>query len=214
MSGGRLILVRHGESQYNLENRFTGWADPPLTERGILEAQEAGARLRGVALNLAFCSTLLRSLESARLVLTTAGTGEIPLVIAAELKERHYGALEGLNKDEAIARFGREQVLLWRRSYDAVPPGGESMAHASARILPYFRTRILPEAYERSVLICAHGNTLRSLARELLTMDEATFRTFDIPTGSILTFELTAGSAPALVSQHLAPGTSPGGSLL
>lgn len=211
---GRLVLVRHGESQFNLANRFTGWTDVPLTDRGRREATEAGAALRDMAFDRAFCSGLIRSIESAHLLLAAAEQPDVPLVQAVELNERRYGDLEGLGKDEAIARFGEAQVHLWRRSYLAAPPGGESLADATARILPFVRARILPPAGTGNVLVLAHGNTLRAIVRELRRLTDEELMRFDIPTGTILIFRIAAGAAPELVSERVPQDPDPRGSLL
>lgn len=179
-----LILLRHGQSQWNLENRFTGWIDVPLSERGIAEARAAGEKLRGRRIDRLFTSVLRRAIETADLALETAGIHDVPTVRDAALNERMYGDLQGMNKDEARSRFGAEQVKRWRRSYDVRPPGGESLADTAARVLPYWTSRILPElAAGRSVLVAAHGNSLRALAMHLDHLTEAQVLELEIPTG-------------------------------
>lgn len=211
---GLLFLIRHGESQYNLENRFTGGEDPPLTERGRFEMTAAGDQIRGTALDLAFCSAMSRSLMSVQILLDAAHQPQIPVVVAKDLNERNYGSLQGMNKDEAVRRYGEEQVRQWRRSYRAVPPGGESLEHASERILPFFRQRILLEAEQWNVLVCAHGNTLRAIVRDLECLQEEVLMTLDIPTASILLYRIERDGEANLVSKRIPVENDPGGSLL
>jgi 2,3-bisphosphoglycerate-dependent phosphoglycerate mutase len=163
-----LILLRHGQSQWNLENRFTGWVDVPLSALGEREAREAGRKLRGRRIDKVFTSVLARAIETARLALEEAGISTVPIERDAALNERMYGDLQGKNKDEARAEFGEEQVKIWRRSYDVRPPGGESLADTAARVLPYWTASILPDLQAgRNVLVAAHGNSLRALAMHL-----------------------------------------------
>jgi 2,3-bisphosphoglycerate-dependent phosphoglycerate mutase len=186
-----LILLRHGQSQWNLENRFTGWVDVPLSPRGEEEARAAGEKLRGRRIDLVFTSVLKRAIDTATLALQTAGIGPVPVVRDAALNERMYGDLQGLDKGEAARRFGPEQVKLWRRSYDVQPPGGESLADTAARVLPYWRDRILPELRAgKNVLIGAHGNSLRALVMHLDNLTREQVLELEIPTGVPLLYEM------------------------
>jgi 2,3-bisphosphoglycerate-dependent phosphoglycerate mutase len=188
-----LILLRHGQSQWNLENRFTGWVDVPLSPKGEEEARQAGDKLRGRRIDRLFTSVLVRAIETARLALERAGIADPPTERNAALNERMYGSLQGLNKAEAAEKWGAEQIKQWRRSYDVRPPGGESLADTAARVLPYWEARILPELTTgRNVLIVAHGNSLRALVMHLdgLTRDEVL--ALEIPTGSPLLYTLAA----------------------
>src|SRR6185436_981366 len=163
-----LILLRHGQSQWNLENRFTGWVDVPLSPRGEAEARAAGEKLRGRRIDEMFTSVLKRAIDTATLALEAGGIGPLPTVRDAALNERMYGDLQGLDKAEAARRFGADQVKLWRRSYDVQPPGGESLADTAARVIPFWRDRILPELRAgKNVLVVAHGNSLRALVMHL-----------------------------------------------
>ena len=165
-----LVLVRHGESQWNLENRFTGWVDVPLSEKGLREAQAAGVRLNNenIHFDAAFTSELQRAQNTLKLILGEIGQSAIPIEMSQALNERHYGDLQGLDKAETAKKFGDEQVKIWRRSYDIAPPGGESLKDTAARTLPYFESKILPELKKgRNVIIAAHGNSLRSIVMHL-----------------------------------------------
>ena len=165
---GQLILVRHGQSQWNLENRFTGWVDVPLTPQGEREAVEAGKLLRDIEFDVAFVSVLIRAKETLRLLLEHAGQPNVPTLEDQAINERMYGDLQGLNKAETAQKFGDEQVRLWRRSYDVAPPGGESLKDTAARTLPYFNDVILPDVKAgKNVLVSAHGNSLRAIIMEL-----------------------------------------------
>lgn len=186
-----LVLLRHGQSQWNLENRFTGWVDVPLSEKGEAEARAAGAKLRGFRFGVVFTSVLTRAIETARLALETANHPEVRTVRDAALNERMYGDLQGLNKAEAAQRWGDEQIRQWRRSYDVRPPGGESLADTAARVIPYWEQVILPELRAgHDVLVAAHGNSLRALVMHLdgLTRDEVL--ALEIPTGAPLCYAI------------------------
>jgi 2,3-bisphosphoglycerate-dependent phosphoglycerate mutase len=172
-----LVLIRHGESTWNLENRFTGWVDVPLSENGRTEAAKAAALLEGRRFDVLFTSTLRRAIETADILLAELGQDEIETVRAWEINERFYGRLTGKNKAETAAEFGDEQVHVWRRSYDTPPPGGESLADTAARAVPYFETAILPRvAAGADVLVSAHGNSLRAIVMRVdgLSPDEVT----------------------------------------
>ena len=188
---GRLVLLRHGESQWNLENRFTGWIDVPLSARGIQEAKNAGEKLRGFHFDRAFTSVLTRANETLRLALETIGQPAIPIEKDKALNERMYGDLQGLNKDETAKKYGDEQVKVWRRSYDVRPPGGESLKDTAERVLPYYEKRIKPHVLKgETVLIAAHGNSLRALVMVLEQLTKEQVLELNIPTGAPLLYEL------------------------
>lgn len=163
-----LVLIRHGQSQWNLENRFTGWTDVPLTEAGRREAERAGELLHDIPVNCAFTSLLQRAQETLAIILDVLHRDDISITKDAALNERDYGDLTGMNKDEAAVRFGAEQVHEWRRSWDIRPPGGESLADTDARTFPFFRDRILPRLTNgEDVFVVAHGNSLRAIVKEI-----------------------------------------------
>lgn len=180
----KLILVRHGQSQWNLENRFTGWVDVDLTELGVQEAIEAGNKIKaaGIHLDIAFCSVLKRAIDTLTICLKAAGQEGIPTTYDKALNERHYGDLQGLNKAETAEKFGEAQVKLWRRSYDVNPPGGESLKDTAARTLPYFEANIIPAvAAGNDVIISAHGNSLRSIVMKLDNLSREEVLELNIP---------------------------------
>jgi 2,3-bisphosphoglycerate-dependent phosphoglycerate mutase len=185
-----LILLRHGQSQWNLENRFTGWVDVPLSPKGEDEARAAGEKLRGRHIEKLYTSVLRRAVDTATLALEAAGTTVPVTERDAALNERMYGDLQGLNKAEAAKRFGDAQIKLWRRSYDVRPPGGESLADTAARVLPYWESHILPDLKAgRDVLVVAHGNSLRALVMHLDGLSHAEVLELEIPTGAPLLYE-------------------------
>ena len=187
----RLVLLRHGESQWNLENRFTGWVDVPLSPKGKEEAKTAGEKLRGYRLDRAFSSVLTRANETLRIVLEALGQTGIPIEKDKALNERMYGELQGLNKAETAKKFGEEQVKIWRRSFDVRPPGGESLKDTAERVLPYYEARIKPWlAKGETILIAAHGNSLRALVMQLDQMTREQVLELNIPTGAPLCYEL------------------------
>lgn len=187
----RLILLRHGESQWNLENRFTGWVDVPLSPRGIQEAKDAGEKLRSFRFDRAFTSVLARANETLRLVLDSIGQTGIPIEKDKALNERMYGELQGLNKDETVKKYGEAQVKIWRRSYDVRPPGGESLKDTAERVLPYYEQTIKPYALKgETILVAAHGNSLRALIMELEQLSREQVLELNIPTGAPLLYEL------------------------
>jgi len=172
-----LVLVRHGQSDWNLRNLFTGWRDPDLTDIGVSEARKAGRLLREQRFHfdVAYTSCLFRAQRTLSLILDELGQSSIEVVKDKALNERDYGELSGLNKDEARERWGEEQVQIWRRSYDIAPPGGESLKDTGARIVPYYESNILPRIKAgKNVLVAAHGNSLRALIMhiEQMTPDE------------------------------------------
>ena len=185
-----LILLRHGQSQWNLENRFTGWVDVPLSPQGEKEAREAGLKLKSYRIDTAYTSVLRRAIDTLNLALETAGKKGIPIIKDEALNERHYGELQGLNKEETAKKFGDAQVLLWRRSYDVAPPKGESLKDTAARTLPYFRDMILKELKEgKNVLVAAHGNSLRSMVMEIEKLTPEQILKVEIPTGVPIVYE-------------------------
>ena len=191
---GTLILVRHGQSEWNLKNLFTGWKNPDLTPQGIEEAKATGQKLKSANLvpTVYFTSALRRAQHTLDLILDELGITEVTITRSKALNERDYGDLAGLNKDDARAKWGEEQVLVWRRSYDVPPPGGESLKDTAARTLPYYEDVILPFVKEgETVLVAAHGNSLRSMvmAIEGLTPDEILKR--EIGTGEPLVYRIT-----------------------
>lgn len=187
----RLILLRHGESQWNLENRFTGWVDVPLSPRGIQEAKDAGEKLRSFTFDRAFTSVLARANETLRLVLDIIGQTAIPIEKDKALNERMYGELQGLNKDETVKKYGEAQVKIWRRSYDVPPPGGESLKDTAERVLPYYERTIKPYLLKgETILVAAHGNSLRALIMELEQLSREQVLELNIPTGAPLLYEL------------------------
>lgn len=195
-----LVLVRHGQSQWNLENRFTGWIDVPLTQAGRLEAQKAGELIRElkVRFDAAYASVLVRATETLRIILSILQQEEIPVVQDASLNERHYGELQGLNKSEMKKKFGPEQVQLWRRSYDVAPPGGESLKDTAARTIPFFESRILQDVKTgKNVLVSAHGNSLRSIVMHLDHLTKEEVLKLEIPTGVPIRYEISAEGAVA-----------------
>jgi len=170
MSDRLLVLVRHGQSEWNLKNLFTGWKDPDLTEKGVEEAREAGRKLKakGLTFDIAFTSALTRAQHTLDLALAELGQTSLAVIKDQALNERDYGDLSGLNKDDARAKWGADQVHVWRRSYDVAPPGGESLKDTAARVLPYYIHRIQPQAMAgKTVLVSAHGNSLRALIMAL-----------------------------------------------
>jgi 2,3-bisphosphoglycerate-dependent phosphoglycerate mutase len=200
MSERLLVLVRHGESEWNKKNLFTGWRDVGLTEKGIAEARAAGDRLkaRGLRFDVAFTSALVRAQLSLDLMLDALGQKSIPVVKDQALNERDYGDLSGLNKDDARAKWGDEQVRLWRRSYDVAPPGGESLKDTAARVLPYYIGEILPAVLRGdNAIVSAHGNSLRALVMVLEKLSPQAIVAREIATGVPLIYRLDADSTVA-----------------
>jgi 2,3-bisphosphoglycerate-dependent phosphoglycerate mutase len=189
-----LVLVRHGQSTWNLENRFTGETDIPLTALGRDEARLAGAKVKGIAFSHGFTSVLQRAIDTMTLLLETAGQPQLPVTRNRALNERNYGKLQGLNKKEVAKEYGEEQVALWRRSYATRPPDGESLADTAARVIPYYQTAIEPLLKQaQDILVVAHGNSLRSLVQFLEHIGEAAIADFDLPTGIPRQYTLDAG---------------------
>lgn len=192
-----LVLVRHGQSDWNLKDLFTGWKDPDLTKLGIEEARAAGRALKakGFSFDRAYTSNLLRAQNSLTLILAELGQQNVPTVRNEALNERDYGDLSGLNKDEARAKWGKRQVHLWRRSYEVRPPGGESLKDTVARVLPYYCEEILPRVLRgERILVAAHGNSLRALLMVLDRLTPETVPDAEIATGAALVYRLNANS--------------------
>src|SRR6266568_9248485 len=193
MSDRLLVLVRHGQSEWNLKNLFTGWKDPDLTAKGIAEAIDAGRKLKaqGLSFDIAFTSVLLRAQHTLDLLLTELAQTGLPVKKHLALNERDYGDLSGLNKDDARKKWGGEQVHIWRRSYDVPPPGGESLKDTGARVWPYYVTEILPRVMRgEHVLVSAHGNSLRALVMVLDKHTPETIPTLNLETGMPMIYRL------------------------
>jgi 2,3-bisphosphoglycerate-dependent phosphoglycerate mutase len=201
-----LVLLRHGESQWNLENRFTGWVDVDLSPKGEKEANEAGEMMKakGYHFDKLFTSVLKRAIRTAEIATTVSGNLNLPVERDKALNERHYGALQGLNKKETAEKFGDEQVHIWRRSYDVPPPSDvtdlnpegytESLKDTAARTIPYYQNKIEPLVKEgKNILITAHGNSLRSLVMYLDNLTREQVLELNIPTGSPLVYEFEDG---------------------
>jgi 2,3-bisphosphoglycerate-dependent phosphoglycerate mutase len=200
MTDRLLVLVRHGQSDWNLKNLFTGWRDVDLTEKGVAEAREAGRKLKaqGIKFDVAFTSALKRAQRTLDLMLTELGQTTIPVFRDQALNERDYGDLVGLNKDEARKKWGEEQVHVWRRSYDVAPPGGESLRDTAARVLPYYIREILPRVLRGDrVLVSAHGNSLRALVMVLDKHTPETITKLNLDTGVPMIYRLNADSTVA-----------------
>jgi len=190
-----LVLVRHGQSEWNEKNLFTGWKDPGLTAKGAEEAKSAGIQLRteGFQFDVMFTSDLLRAQKTGEIILKELGVTNLPVVKNQALNERDYGDLSGLNKDEAREKWGDEQVHIWRRSFDTPPPGGESLKGTAERVLPYFKKEILPQLLEgKNILIAAHGNSLRSLVMELDQLTKEQVVKLEIATGDPIYYEIAS----------------------
>jgi len=200
MTDRLLVLVRHGQSDWNLKNLFTGWRDVDLTEQGVKEAREAGRKLKaqGLTFDVAYTSALTRAQRTLDLMLEEMGQTKIPVIKDQALNERDYGDLSGLNKDDARKKWGEEQVHIWRRSYDVAPPGGESLKDTLARTLPYYVTEILPRVLRgERVLVAAHGNSLRALVMVLDKHTPDTITKLNLDTGVPMIYRLNADSTVA-----------------
>jgi len=197
---GTLVLVRHGQSEWNLKNLFTGWRDPDLTELGIQEAEIGGQALAdtGVKFDIAFTSELKRAQDTLRIVLGKLGQPDLETIRDVALNERDYGDLAGLNKDDAREKWGEEQVHIWRRSYDIPPPGGESLRDTGARVWPYYMTEILPRVLRgETVLVAAHGNSLRALVMVLDRLSKEEILKLNLATGVPMVYKLKPDSTVA-----------------
>ena len=188
-----LVLVRHGESEWNKLNLFTGWRDPDLSEKGVEEARRAGQLLKaeGYRFDIAFTSALKRAQHTLQLILEELGQQDLTTIADKALNERDYGDLSGLNKDDARKRWGEEQVHIWRRSYDVPPPGGESLKDTAARTIPYYESKIWPEVKAgRNVIVAAHGNSLRSIVMKLDELSPGQVVKLEIATGVPIVYQL------------------------
>lgn len=195
-----LVLCRHGQSEWNLKNLFTGWKDPALTALGIEEAKAAGQRLKakGIGFDIAFTSDLSRAQNTCKLILGELGQPGLETIRDLALNERDYGELSGLNKDDARAKWGEEQVHIWRRSYDIPPPGGESLKDTAARVLPYYIHRILPQVLGgKRTLVAAHGNSLRALIMAMEGLSGEAIIKRELATGVPIVYRLNADSTIA-----------------
>ena len=195
MKSRNLILVRHGQSEWNAKNLFTGWRDPGLTNQGVLEAKNAGKLLleQSIEFDFMYTSMLSRAQKTGDIILEILNHKEIPIIKNEALNERHYGSLAGLNKDDARKKWGEEQVHIWRRSFDMPPPDGESLKDTADRVLPYFETEIMPKVISgSSILIAAHGNSLRALIMKLDSISPEDIVKLEIPTGAPIQYEFTA----------------------
>ncbi|MFP6627225.1 MAG: 2,3-bisphosphoglycerate-dependent phosphoglycerate mutase [Deltaproteobacteria bacterium] len=191
-----LLLIRHGQSQWNLENRFTGWVDVPLTDQGRAEAKEAGRTIAGekIELSKAYTSVLVRAQETLTIILDCLGLADLPVVKDQALNERHYGDLQGLNKAETAEKYGERQVHIWRRSYDVNPPGGESLKDTAARTLPFFTQHIVADLDRgENIIVAAHGNSLRSIVMHLDKLSRDEVLQLNISTGVPILYQLGPG---------------------
>ena len=194
MKSRNLILVRHGQSEWNAKNLFTGWKDPGLTEQGVSEAKNAGKLIleQKIEFDVMYTSKLSRAQKTGDIILGILNHKEIPIIKNEALNERHYGSLAGLNKDDARKKWGDEQVHIWRRSFDIPPPDGESLKDTADRVLPYFETEIMPKVISgSSILIAAHGNSLRALIMKLDSISPEDIVKLEIPTGAPIQYEFT-----------------------
>lgn len=188
-----LVIFRHGQSQWNLENKFTGWVDVPLSTKGIQEAKEAGLKLKSFRFDLAYASDLKRAQDTLKLALESAGHPHIETIYNKALNERMYGDLQGLDKTETAKKYGEEQVKIWRRSFDIAPPNGESLKDTAERVIPYFEKEIAPKLRAgKNIVVAAHGNSLRALIMHLEKMSPAQILEFEIGTGVPRVYTLDA----------------------
>ena len=194
MKSRNLILVRHGQSEWNAKNLFTGWKDPGLTDQGVSEAKNAGKLIleQKIEFDVMYTSMLSRAQKTGDIILGILNHKEIPIIKNEALNERHYGSLAGLNKDDARKKWGEEQVHIWRRSFDMPPPDGESLKDTADRVLPYFETEIMPKVISgSSILIAAHGNSLRALIMKLDSISSEDIVKLEIPTGAPIQYEFS-----------------------
>ena len=191
-----LVLVRHGQSDWNKKNLFTGWKNPDLTDQGVSEAENTGEKLKeqGFNFDVMFTSQLIRAQNTGEIILEKLNKPNLTTIKSANLNERDYGDLTGMNKDEACTKFGEEQVHIWRRSYDVPPPGGESLKDTYARVIPYFESDIMPEINDsKNVLVAAHGNSLRSLVKFIEDLNETEILKLEIATGEPIIYKFIDG---------------------
>lgn len=187
----QLVITRHGQSAWNLENRFTGWIDVDITEKGEQEAVAAGQKLKGLHFDCAFTSDLKRAQRTLEIILREIGQQNIPVTKDQALNERHYGDLQGANKAETAAKYGEEQVHVWRRSFDIAPPNGESLKDTADRVIPYFDLHIAPLLQQgRNIIISAHGNSLRALMMHLEKLTPEQILQVELPTGAPKIYDL------------------------
>jgi len=192
-SMSKLVIVRHGQSVWNKENKFTGWVDVDLAEKGIEEANRAGELLKDYKFDAAFTSVLKRANRTLDIILDKIGQTDIPITYDEALNERMYGDLQGKNKDEMREEYGEEQVHIWRRSYDVPPPGGESLKDTAERVLPYFEKEIVPMIKAgKNIIISAHGNSLRALIMKLENLTPEEILKTEVPTGVPKVYDLDA----------------------
>jgi 2,3-bisphosphoglycerate-dependent phosphoglycerate mutase len=193
MAHAKLVIVRHGQSEWNAQNKFTGWVNVDLAPKGIAEAKEAGEKLKGFKFDKGFTSALLRAQKTLQLALEVSGQSDLEVVENEKLNERMYGDLQGMNKDEARKEFGEEQVHIWRRSFDTPPPGGESLKGTADRVLPYYKEVIEPELKAgKTIIIAAHGNSLRALIMYLEKLSPDEILKTEVPTGKPKLYEFDA----------------------
>ncbi|TVR36410.1 MAG: 2,3-diphosphoglycerate-dependent phosphoglycerate mutase [Cryomorphaceae bacterium] len=186
-----LVIVRHGQSEWNKANKFTGWVDVDLAERGIQEAEQAGEQLKDYRFDVAFTSGLKRAQRTLNIILQKSEQPDVPVTAHEALNERMYGDLQGMDKDEARAQFGEEQVHVWRRSFDIAPPGGESLKDTADRVIPYFEENIAPALREgKTVIISAHGNSLRALIMHLEGLSQEEILKVEVATGKPKIYKL------------------------
>ncbi len=205
----QLILVRHGQSEWNQQNLFTGWRDPDLTELGVTEARNAGRALKaeGITFTIAFTSELMRAQKTCALLLEEQGQSDLQTIRNVALNERDYGDLSGLNKDDAREKWGEEQVHIWRRSFDTPPPGGESLKDTAERVLPYFNNTIMPRIRAgENVLVAAHGNSLRALVMVLDGLGETEITQVNIATGEPYIYDM--GAQGEVVGKRILPANN------
>jgi len=207
----KLVLIRHGQSLWNLENRFTGWVDVPLTERGQEEARAAAAQIQDLRFQVAYTSVLKRAEDTLAIVLKSLGQTP-PIIRDQALNERHYGDLQGLDKAATAARYGEEQVHIWRRSYDVAPPNGESLADTAKRTLPFFERAILGDVKQgKNVLVVAHGNSNRSIVMQLDRLSPSEVVRLELATGVPVVYTLRDGEVVAKEVRELkTPAAAPG----
>ena len=194
MKSRNLVLVRHGQSEWNAKNLFTGWKDPGLTDQGVAEAINAGRLIleQNIRFDLMYTSMLSRAQKTGDIILGVLNHKEVPILKNEALNERDYGSLAGLNKDDARKQWGEDQVHIWRRSFDIPPPDGESLKDTADRVLPYFETEIMPKVISgSSILIAAHGNSLRALIMKLDSISPEDIVKLEIPTGAPIQYEFT-----------------------
>lgn len=193
MAHAKLIIVRHGQSEWNAQNRFTGWVDVELAEKGIKEAKEAGEKLKEYQFDKAYTSALKRAQKTLELILETTGQTDLEVIQDQALNERMYGDLQGQNKDEAREKFGEEQVHIWRRSYETPPPGGESLKDTEARVMPYFNEKVMADLKAgKTIIVAAHGNSLRAIIKNLENMTPEEILKTEVPTGRPKLYEFDA----------------------